>query len=255
MPWAKADQARPAFGNAVARTLALWLLVLYLFYVMTRFRTLLAGLGLLLTATAAHAQDTPAPVAPPVPAPAAAPAPAPVAASRYPATALGLGLGWGTPYGWGVELSHMVTSNLDLNAGAGITITGGKLGVGTRYYFTPERRVSAYVGGNLVHSTGWDNLHITNNSSSTNSGRTYYSNGTDAVVNYKSTNLLHLRGGVRWQPIRRFAMLGGLGYGIVLGGETVEYVSGSYDQVARDAANILAPGGVEFSFGIAFGLD
>lgn len=215
---------------------------------MRSIATLLAGLGLLLVTTSGRAQTA---------APAAAPAlePNPVAASRYPSTALGLGIGWGAPYGWGIELSHMVTPKLDVNAGVGFTITGGKFGVGTRYYFSPERKVSAFVGGNLVHSTGLRNLHITSNSTSTNGGSTYYASGDDAVVNYRATNLLHLRAGVRWQPIRRFAMLGALGYGIVLGGETIEYVSGSYNQTAVDAARLLSPGGVELSFGVAFGLD
>lgn len=218
---------------------------------MMTFRLLLAGLGLSLLATTAHAQ-TPETTPPPV----SAPAPAPLLVqSCYPATSLGLGLGWGTPYGWGIDLSHMVTNKLDITAGAGFTITGGKLGVGTRYYFTPERKVSAFVGANLVYSTGTDNVHLTTNSTSTNGGTTYYANSNkDAVINYISATLLHLRGGVRWQPLRRFAMLGALGYGTVLSGGTIKYVSGDYDQPARDFANLLAPGGLEFSYGIAFGI-
>jgi hypothetical protein len=216
---------------------------------MRSLSTLLAGLGLLLAATAASAQTTPAA------APASVPSAAPVVANRYPTTALGLAIGWGAPYGWGIELSRMLTSRLDVNAGVGITITGGKVGVGTRYYFNPERKVSAFVGGNLVRSTGWNNIHVTSTTStSTNGGPTYYASD-DAVVNFLPATLLHLRGGVRWQPIWRFTMLGTLGYGIVLGGETVEYVSGNYSQNARNGARLLAPGGVEISYGIAFGLD
>lgn len=219
----------------------------HLFFSMKLLSTTLAGLGLLLAATGTHAQSTPTemPVA----------APQPVVASRYPATTLGLGIGWGAPYGWGVELSHMVGPRLDVNAGLGVTITGGKFGVGTRYFFNPERKVSAFVGGNLVRSTGWNSIHVTTNSTSSNGGSTYYASGDDAVVNYLPATLLHLRGGARWQPIRRFAMLGTLGYGIALGGETLEYVSGNYSSSARDFAQLLAPGGVEFSLGIAFGLD
>lgn len=212
--------------------------------------TLLAGLGLLLAAPAA-AQTTPGSA----PAPAPAPVPQPIAVSRYPATTLGLGIGWGAPYGWGIELSHMATANLDVNAGIGLSITGGKFGVGTRYFFHPERKLSTFVGGNLVRSTGWNDIHITTNSTSNNGGGTYYSSGRDMVVNFLPTTLLHLRGGLRWQPIRRFAMLGALGYGIALGGETVEYVSASSNQSERNFARLLAPGGFEISYGIAFGLD
>ena len=88
----------------------------------------------------------------------------------------------------------MVTSRLDVNAGLGITITGGKVGVGTRYFFNSERKVSAFVGGNLVRSTGFRNIHVTTNSTSTNGGNTYYASGNDVVVNYLPATLLHLRG-------------------------------------------------------------
>ena len=213
----------------------------------------LVGASLLL-ATAAHAQAPETPPAAPAPAATAAPAAAP-ALRRYPATSFGLGLGWGAPYGWGVDLSHLVTGHLDLTAGAGFTITGGKLGVGTRYYFAPERRLSTFVGANLVHSTGFDRVTVTTTSGSTNGGSSYYNTpDNNAVVKYTAANLLHLRGGIRWQPLRRFAMLGGLGYGIVLSGGATEYVSGDYSPAARDTAKLLAPGGVELSFGIAFGL-
>ena len=82
--------------------------------------------------------------------------------------ALGPGIGWGAPYGRALKRTHLVTPKLDVNAGVGISSTGGKFG---------------------------------------------------------------------------------------MGGATVEYVSASYNQVAVDAARLLAPGGVEFAYGVAFGLD
>ena len=232
---------------------------------MMTFRSLLAGLGLSLLATAVHAQ-TPDNTAPPVlnPAPVATPnapayTPAPAVARaplttprRYPKSSLALVVGWGAPYGWGLEFSEMVTANLDINVGAGLSVTGGKLGIGTRYYFAPERKVSGWVGGNLVRSTGIENLVITSNTSS-NPG--YNNPGTTGVINYKAATLLHLRGGMRWQPVHRFAMFGGLGYGISLSGNAVEYVSGNFDQPTRDAIQLLAPGGVELSVGVALGFN
>ncbi len=238
---------------------------------MRPFLTLLAGLSLL--ATAAHAQ-TPDNTAPPVlnpapvatPAPAAAPAastPAPAVAPaavrvsrRYPQSSLALVVGWGAPYGWGFEFSQLVAPGFDVNAGLGFSVTGGKLGIGGRYYFSPERKVSAWLGGNLVHSTGLDNITITNNSS-TSSGGGYYNNtpANTGVINYGSAELLHLRGGMRWQPVHRFAMFGGLGYGIPFSGGAVQYVSGNFDQPTRDALQLLAPGGVEVSVGVALGFN
>ncbi len=204
------------------------------------FRSLLTGLGLALTVASAQAQ-----------APTAAPAPM-ATASRYPHSALGLTLGYGAPYGWGVDFSMMVQPNLDINAGLGASITGGKLGVGTRYYFSPQRKVSPFVGGNLVYSTGLKHVTVTNGQSN---GIYYSSSSSDEVtVNFKSTTLLHLRGGVRWQPMRRFGLIGALGYGIVLGGDPVEYVSGNDSQSNRNTVNIFSPGGVELSVGVVFAL-
>ncbi|MGI4866257.1 MAG: hypothetical protein ACRYFZ_20190 [Janthinobacterium lividum] len=205
------------------------------------FRPLLTGLGLALTVASAQAQ-----------APADAPTPPPVApASRYPHAALGLSLGYGAPYGWGVDFSLLVLPRLDINVGLGASITGGKVGVGTRYYFAPERKVSPFVGGNLVYSGGINHLTI---STSTQNGFGGYSSSSadDIVVNFKSTGLLHLRGGARWQPTQRFGLLGAVGYGIVLGGDPVEYVAGT--QGRRALVNLFSPGGVELSVGVAFAL-
>ncbi|MDB5234332.1 MAG: hypothetical protein JWR44_1325 [Hymenobacter sp.] len=207
---------------------------------MIDFRSLLAAFGLTLAAISVQAQAV---------APAAAPA---APESRYPQSSIGLSLGYGAPYGWGVDFSTMVMPKLDVNAGVGFSLTGAKVGVGTRYYFSPERKVSAFVGGNLVHSSGLN--HVTITSTSNNSGGYYGSTNEGTVVNFKSTNLLHLRAGARWQPTYRFAMIGALGYGIVLGGDPVEYVDGDASQSARDLVNIFSPGGVELSIGVAFGL-
>ncbi len=232
------------------------------------FRPLLAGLGLSLLATAAHAQ-TPDNTAPPVlnPAPVATPSapgytPAPAVARaplsvprRYPKSSLALVVGWGAPYGWGLEFSEMASANLDINVGAGLSVTGGKLGIGTRYYFTPERKVSGWVGANLVRSTGLDNIAITSNNNNSGYNGGYNSPTNSGVINYKAATLVHLRGGMRWQPVHRFAMFGGLGYGISLSGDAVEYVSGNFDQPTIDAIKLLAPGGVEVSVGVALGFN
>ena len=210
-------------------------------------RVLLAGLAVAMTPAAVQAQ-TPAP-APQAPLPASAPTP------TYPRTSLGLSLGWGAPYGWGLDFSYLVMPQLDISLGAGATITGTKLGVGARYYFAPTRQVSPFVGANLVRSGGINDLRVTANSSSSGGGSSGYGSTADeAVVNFKATGLAHLRGGLRWQPSPRFGLLGALGYGVVLGGDPVEYVKLPAQQSTRTAVNIFSPGGVEFSLGLALGL-
>jgi|GEM_PF-3085940 len=207
----------------------------------------LAGLGLALLAGSAQAQ-TPAPGATPaVTSPASTPA-----ARHYPPLTLGITLGYGAPYGWGVDVSGLVAPKLDVGLGVGFSITGGKIGLGTRYYFSPERKVSPFAGANFVHNSGLNHVTFTNNGSST--GSSYNRPSNETVVNFKASNLLHLRGGVRWQPTFRFAMIGALGYGIMLGGDPVEYVAGDTSPKARDLVNIFSPGGLELSVGVMFGL-
>ncbi|GAA4366968.1 hypothetical protein GCM10023185_38430 [Hymenobacter saemangeumensis] len=223
---------------------------------MLDFRSFFASLGLASLAFAAHAQST----APETAAPGTtAPKPAATAAAavrRYPAVALGLTLGYGAPYGWGVDLSSMVTPRLDVGGGFGFSITGGKIGLGARYYFSPEHKVSPFAGANLVYSSGLKHVTVTNSSrSGTYSNGVYTNTSGVTVVNFRSSSQLHLRGGARWQPTNRFAMIGALGYGIVLGGDPVEYVSGDTSPSARNLVSIFSPGGLELSVGVSFGLS
>ena len=207
--------------------------------------SVLAGLGIALAAAPAQAQ------APTTPAPPVALQPAVAPESAYPASAIGLTLGWGAPYGWSIDFAHMVTSHLDVNFGLGFSITGTKVGVGTRYYLAPQRKVSPFFGVNLVRSGGINDLRVTANNSNNGGPGT---SGDEAIVNFKSAGLVHVRSGLRWQPHRGFALLGALGYGMVLGGSPVEYVRVPAQQSTRDAVNIFSPGGIEFSVGMALGL-
>ncbi|GAA4354304.1 hypothetical protein GCM10023185_15960 [Hymenobacter saemangeumensis] len=198
---------------------------------MLTLKTFSAALGLSLLAASTQAQVT------------ATPAPE----RHYPKSSIGLNVGWGAPYGFGADFSYMVTPNLDLNAGLGLGV-GFKAGVGTRYYFMPQRKLSPFVGLNLTHTTGIAEFDLTLNENTMQQERTRLS--------FKPSNQLHLRGGVRWQPTLRFAMIGALGYGARLTGNPVVYAPGyaPTQQSNRDLVDAIAPGGVEVSVGVAFGL-
>lgn len=120
------------------------------------------------------------------------------------------------------------------------------------YYFAPEHRVSPFFGTNLVRSGGWKDAHVTE------AHRVFdhtYPSSEEAHLNFLSTNLLHLRSGLRWQPTPRFAVLSTLGYGFVLGDEPIEYLEEPSRQSLRDAVYFLSPGGVQVSLGVAFALS
>ncbi|WP_147320825.1 hypothetical protein [Hymenobacter lapidiphilus] len=162
-------------------------------------------------------------------------------ASLYRRSALGITLGWGAPYGWGFDYAHMVSPRVDVNAGFGLGISGAKIGVGSRFYLAPEKKVSPYFGANLVLSSA------TSNSLDIDGDYTEYTT--------KANTVLNLRSGLRWQP-GRVGLLGTLGYGVRLGGDPIVYNSTNPNptQLTRDFAQAIGPGGLELSLGISIGL-
>lgn len=180
--------------------------------------------------------------------PATAPAPTPYApatlttadpAPRY-RSSLSLELGWGAPYGFGLTYGRQLTPNFDVNAGLGIGV-GAKIGVGTRYYFNPQRALTPYIGANLVRTGRLDQVSVD-------------LNGEQAVYSMRPSGVLHLRGGLRWQP-GRVGLLGTLGYGARFTGNPVSYDPGyNPSQQLRDLVQVISPGGVEFSVGLVIGL-
>jgi hypothetical protein len=179
--------------------------------------------------------------------------------SRYRATAIGINpLGWDAPYGFGLEVSHFVTHRLDLNAGAGISLSGTKVGVGLRYFTAPERRVSPYFGLNVVQSGGWRELEI-----SEGGGDDWYEGDGEVttVLTVKPTTLVHLRTGLRWQPGQqpgRVGLIGTIGYGLRVSGNPMQYDTVNYpepDNVTQTLHRFFyAPGGLEMSLGLSIGL-
>ena len=196
--------------------------------------TAFIGLALAVSARAAQAQAVSAP------------------ARHYPRTSLGLTFGWGAPYGWGLDVSHLIGRRLDLNAGIGVSTTGLKAGIGATYYLAPEHRVSPFFGANLVRSGGRKDVYIAE------ANRLFdhtFISSEKAHIDFLPTTLLHLRSGLRWQPAPRFALLGTLGYGFVLGQNPVAYLEEPTRQSLRDVVRLQAPGGLEISLGLAFALS
>lgn len=197
-------------------------------------RTFSAALALTVRAVAAPAQEAPAP------------------ARLGPSTSLGLTLGWGAPYGWSLDVRHFITRRLELNAGAGASTTGLKVGIGATYYLAPTHRVSPFFGAALAHSGGRRDVYV--HEAHRFFDHTFTSSEA-AHVNFLSANLVHLRSGWRWQPTPGCALLGTLGYSVVLGDDPVEYLEAPARQSLRDVVRVQSPGGLEISIGLALALS
>ncbi|WP_303310716.1 hypothetical protein [Hymenobacter sp. BT730] len=161
--------------------------------------------------------------------------------SHYTGSLLSMEVGWGAPYGGlGFSYGHHVLPNLDINAGLGLGV-GGKIGVGARYYLRPQSQVSPYLGVNLVRSGRLDNVEVTLDQET-------------AVYSMAPSGVLHLRGGLRWQP-GRLGLLGTLGYGVRVTGDPVTYQNGYNPSMElRNLVQTISPGGVEISLGLAINL-
>lgn len=216
---------------------------------MQKLFTLTLAVGLAL-AGAAHAQTQPElnslpQTDRPTPPPAVAPypqLPQRPAADTEPhyRSSLNLELGWGAPYAFGVTYAQHLSPHWDLNGGLGIGV-GGKIGVGTRYYFNPQRALTPYLGANLVRTGRVDNVTVD-------------FEGEQVEYSMKPSGTLHLRAGLRWQP-GRIGLLATTGYGILFTGDPVSYHYGANPSPRlRNLVEVLNPGGLELSVGLVIGL-
>jgi len=68
--------------------------------------------------------------------------------------------GWGSPYGMGIEPSFYFNNNLNLGAGIGFSLSGGKFGTGVKYYLLPDKMIDPFLGANVTYSTGLSKITV-----------------------------------------------------------------------------------------------
>jgi hypothetical protein len=161
-----------------------------------------------------------------------------VHAGEYPRNELIGTAGWGAPVGFGIEFAKYLNRNLNLNAGFGLTITGFKLSMGTKYIAFPADRVSPYIGINFSHSSGIGKLRINVNTDT-------------AKYKMKAANIVTPRVGLKVKNDFANIYLNA-GFGIVTSGGGKRYLSGSRDSSVEDFASLLSAGGIEISGSISF---
>lgn len=147
-------------------------------------------------------------------------------------------VGWGAPVGCGLEYEKYVKPTLNLNMGAGLTITGFKVSVGTKYLMAADKDVSPYIGLNFSSSTGINRLNVSVNTDT-------------AKYKINAAKILTPRAGLKLK--RGFAnFYFNIGYGIVMDGGGNKYKSGSLDSNVSEMADLLSAGGAEISASISF---
>ena len=157
------------------------------------------------------------------------------------AVEIGGGFGWGAPYGFGIEGSFYIIPHANITGGIGISMSGVKIGVGTKYFFKPFERLSPFIGANLSYSGGMSNLNVSINQDT-------------AVYGIDPANFVSLRTGFRYDTGSIY-IYGNLGYGIPISGGKSHYQSGSTLESISDLAEIIEPGGLEISISIGIRLS
>lgn len=170
----------------------------------------------------------------------------PTHSSLYRTSSLGIDLGWGGPYGGlGFYYAHLLGAGTDINAGFGLGV-GGKLGVGVRHFFRPQKAFSPYIGANLSRSGRINEFTFTIDEGMPTEETTVFTLAPSGVLN--------LRSGLRWQP-GRVGLLGTLGYGLRFTGNPATYDSGQFpSQRMRNTVEAISPGGLEVTLGMSIGL-
>ncbi|GAA4824987.1 hypothetical protein [Algivirga pacifica] len=144
---------------------------------------------------------------------------------------LGFSGGWGAPYGLGFLYNYSFNQKWDAHIGTGLTLSGGRVGAGARYYFKPKH--SPYLGATYSYSSGIDQYDVTINEDS-------------GSYEIGSSSALYLRGGYKFD-FSRFRILLNAGYGTTVTTAELTHLSGDNTNTLRNSAYRMEVGGVEVS--------
>ena len=129
--------------------------------------------------------------------------------------------------------------NIDINVGAGFNLSGSKLGIGSQFYLFPSKKITPFIGANLVRSSGLSEVRVT-----VNENEAFYKIPSNIVFNGKV--------GVRYKKESGTDILGIIGYGIAVGDNNAKYISGSRSEAVKDFADFATAGGIDSSLAALF---
>jgi len=150
---------------------------------------------------------------------------------------LGLTSGWKAPHGTGIDFSLTINELVDINLGAGISISGTKIGVGARLYPLREKDFSPMIGAFLYHSGGMERITVTYNYD-------------EAVYRINPNNAFQINAGARYRFGKGHYFIGALGYAFPFNKEGAEYINGSTLDTVRSVADAITIGGFAVYGGI-----
>lgn len=157
---------------------------------------------------------------------------------------IAVNLGWGHPFGNSVEYSVDLADGNVLGVGAGFSMAGGRYGIDARRLFRTDGPVDPFLGVAVSKATGMDEVTVSSSSGSRTDTAVYKIDGGIQVTP---------RAGARLRVARLHLYLNG-GYGFVVSGGGMQWISGKDDSSTRRIVELFTLGGLEVSLsgGIVF---
>lgn len=149
-------------------------------------------------------------------------------------------LGWNGLSGLGVNFSYHPLPHLALDTGAGLSLTGWRVGLRVRGNLL-KGEWTPFVGGGLSYATGLGDQDVE-----------LESNGEKAKLRVLSSPFAQVAVGANYTGREGFVFTATTGYSILLRDQNTTYQSGSYD--TYEDTKIIYDGGLILSvaFGYAF---
>jgi len=155
---------------------------------------------------------------------------------------VGVDFGWESPYGAGLNAGILIYETLNFNIGAGLSLTGLKIGVGSRIYLLRNSRVSPMLGAYIYHSTGVKSVIVRVNEE-------------EGKYKYNACNAAIINAGLRIKINELAYLTGCIGYSIPFEKTEAIYISGSNSEAVKSFANIISVGGISVTAGIVINLS
>jgi hypothetical protein len=150
-------------------------------------------------------------------------------------------VGWNGIAGFGPTLGFHAIPQLTFELGAGISLTGWKLGLRSRYNLL-KGPVTPFIGAGFMGTAGLGELVIEEEGQ------------PDVTIRVKPSAFIQAAAGVDWTSERGFTLVGAVGYAFLLN-DNLDVVAGTPTQEHRQAFDVLFRSGLVLTVGTGYSFD
>ena len=150
-------------------------------------------------------------------------------------------VGWNGIAGFGPTLTFHATPHVSFDLGAGVSLTGWKLGLRSRYNLL-KGPVTPFIGAGFMGTAGLGELLIEEE------------NQPDVTIRVKPSAFIQAVAGVDWTSDRGFTLVGAVGYAFLLN-DNLDLVAGIPTKDQRQAFDIIFGSGLVLTAGTGYSFD